>query len=1014
MDDITEPEATRSSPPRASPLRRGVILVGRAREQALLREELAEAMAGRGRLVLLGGEAGIGKTSLARDLARDAELNGVRVISGHCYDLTNTPPFGPWFELVRQRRADAAWPQPPGAFRGGLSVRVLDQAALFSETRRWIADFSSKQPLYLLLEDLHWSDPASIDLLRNVAPYLGELPVLLVATYRDDELTRHHPLFQHLPGLIRDADASRIEPRALNSDALLELVRSRYRLSVSDEARLVSYLELHADGNPFFAVELMRAIEEKGLVRTGSDRSTLGELARLVVPALLRQVIDTRVSRLGEEIRAPLEIAAIIGQEVSFKLWSEMSDRDEESLMGIAERLCEAHVIEHDRNGTHVHFVHALTRETIYAGISPPRRRGLHRRIGETLAADPGADPDVVAVHLDEAGDSDAWRWYVRAGDRAQRVYAWVTAATRLKAAASLLEGVEGEERTYSMLVFRLSHLLRFSDLSASLAAIDEVSRVAKRLDDPLLDAEARSIRGIHLCYRDEFRAGIAEMQKSLEVLESSHVETTRIYAALRLWFSVATIPADQHESVDDDVSVQYLNAAGLDFRRCTLLWFSAVAGKPDFEDARRFIATLDAPGTQDGGVRSAIAFAFHALGIGYAAMGDPDEARRCWTESKDLFEIVEHYALISFCNLTELRDVAMTFGLRNPSYRRRLAGEAAASMGQAGGAFRPGISPRLAWLGCHFLDGRWDKVQKTLCSLPEAGNSFLRREIVISKAMLAHHQGRPETAWEEIQRTLPEGPLTQPGNNIHQEGLALQRLAVEMSLDSGNLDTARQWLEAHDRWLAWNGCVLGRADGSVVWARWHLANGDMNSAVARALDALKQVEEVDQPLVEIRARRLLGEVAGRSGDLEGGKNELARAHELSVQCELPFERALTLLVLAELALADSLDDSATQLLDEAEAILSAVGAEPALHRLDDIRLGMRSPNAMKSNPAGLTRRELDVLRLIGRHQTDKEIAEALFISPYTASTHVKHVLTKLGVANRREAADYAAGLATS
>jgi predicted ATPase len=189
------------------------VVAGRTREQVFLREELATTLSGHGRLVLLGGEAGIGKSTLARDLALEAAARDICVLSGHCYDLSNTPPYGPWLDLVASYPSDPALPAPPAAFAGGLLERVTDQAALFAEVRRFFAELGSARPLVVLLEDLHWADPASLELLRHVAPHLRQWPILLLATYRVDELTRRHPFSQQLPALVREAEALRLDLR---------------------------------------------------------------------------------------------------------------------------------------------------------------------------------------------------------------------------------------------------------------------------------------------------------------------------------------------------------------------------------------------------------------------------------------------------------------------------------------------------------------------------------------------------------------------------------------------------------------------------------------------------------------------------------------------------------------------------------------------------------------------------------------------------------------------------------
>ena len=204
--------------------RPGPNLVGRDRERDLLHHELAAAGAGSGRLVLLGGEAGIGKTSLARDLVRVAREREIRILAGYCYDLTNTPPYGPWIDLVAGYKPGDG---DPPTFASGRLERVTDRAALFAEMRGFLAALAATKPAVILLEDLHWADPASVELLRHVAPVLGQWPLLLLATYRADELTRQHPFYRQLPALVREADGTRIDLRRLDADGLRALVAAR-------------------------------------------------------------------------------------------------------------------------------------------------------------------------------------------------------------------------------------------------------------------------------------------------------------------------------------------------------------------------------------------------------------------------------------------------------------------------------------------------------------------------------------------------------------------------------------------------------------------------------------------------------------------------------------------------------------------------------------------------------------------------------------------------------------------
>jgi DNA-binding CsgD family transcriptional regulator len=981
------------------------VLVGRAREQVFLREELAAARGGRGRLVLLGGEAGIGKTTLARALADEADALGCRVLAGSCYDLINTPPYGPWRDLFEGFAPDPALPPAPPTFAGGRLEAVADQAALFAEVRRFLAELTASRPAVVLLEDLHWADPASVDLLRHVAPRVAHWPLLLVVTYRGDELTRRHPFAQQLPALVREANGLRLDLRPLDAGGLRALVVSRSRLPAADEDRLVAYLGRHAEGNPFFATELLRALQEEDLLREADSNWALGELDRVVVPSLLRHVIDGRVARLGEPTRQPLEVASVIGQEVPLTVWAEVAELDEEGLLGIVERAAAAHLLEAERDGTRVHFVHALTREALYEGVLPPRRRLWHRRVAEALLAEPDPDPDAVAYHLQQAGDPRAWEWLVQAGDRAQRAYAWVTAAERLQAAATLLERVEGEERTWCWLAYRIGYLKRFSDPPGAIAAIDVAERTAARIGDAVIAAELGCARGGMLCYLDRFRAGCAEIERGLAAFEATPLEAAQMSAAIQAWFDVFLPTTSSIDAIEDERAIVRLHAAGLHFRQSTYRWHQVSAGYVGsaVDADEQFVALVDEPGAR-GRMPAGAAFTYAGLGMVHAATGRPDAAQRAWARARELFAAYDHHALMVFTLLTEMRDVALTYGAAEPATRHRLAAEAEAALGRAGGALRPGVSPRLAWLGCLALDGRWDEALRILDDLPPPGNAYLRREMTDTRAVLARHRGDPEGAWAQIRPLFPDGPATEPGDSIHQEGLFLQRLAADLCLDAGDLPAARAWLEAHDRWLVWSESVLGRADGRLAWARWHRTAGDLGTARAAATEALALAEAPHQPLVSLAAHRLIGKLEIGAGDQAAAEAHLTAALDLAAACEAPFERALTLLALADLRLAMGATGEAAQLLDEVRGICASLGAAPTLARVDALVGRLAAKPSPPTYPADLTQREVDVLRLLARRQTNREIAEVLFIGERTVQSHVGSILSKLGVADRYEA----------
>ena len=260
-DEAEMPRRSAHVRPVPRPLRPVGEMVGRDRELAQLQEQLAAAETGQGSLVLIGGEAGIGKTTLTSAIAAEAEDRGALVLLGGCYDLTTTPPYGPWVEITRGYLDDEELPAIPEQLREGTGMEGIgSQAALFDLFAGFLSDVAADRPLVLLLEDLHWADTASLDLLRYLGRVLAEQRILVLGTYRDDELTRRHELYQLLPVLTREAQAPRILLRRLDEEAISTLLATRYQLPATDRDRLAAHLLNLSEGNPFFAGEMLRSL----------------------------------------------------------------------------------------------------------------------------------------------------------------------------------------------------------------------------------------------------------------------------------------------------------------------------------------------------------------------------------------------------------------------------------------------------------------------------------------------------------------------------------------------------------------------------------------------------------------------------------------------------------------------------------------------------------------------------------------------------------------------------------
>ena len=294
-------------------------------------------------------------------------------------------------------------------------------------------------------------------------------------------------------------------------DDLRALVAGRWRLPAPEENRLVDYLERHAEGNPLYAKELLRTLEEEGLLRQ------VGEIAGSWTKstALSSHPISARSSRAGWRVWARRCASRWRWPPSSARRCRSTSGRaswgwTRTSCWPIIEQAVEAHLLEAEFVGTRVRFVHALTREALYEGVLAPRRRVWHRQVGEALVESVSPEPDAVAYHFQQAGDPRAWEWLVRAGERAQRAYAWLTATERFAAAAELLEDVSGQERTRGWLLYRCGRLQRYSQPALGIDDLAEAERLAHVVHDRTLAADAQILAWYPavLCRRFSPRAG--------------------------------------------------------------------------------------------------------------------------------------------------------------------------------------------------------------------------------------------------------------------------------------------------------------------------------------------------------------------------------------------------------------------------------------------------------------------------------------------------------------------------
>jgi predicted ATPase/class 3 adenylate cyclase len=396
--------------------RRGIF--GRDSELELLREALAEARAGGRRGVMLAGDAGIGKTSLAALVAREAHAEGTVVLYGRC-DEDLPIPYRPFAEALGHlvQHAPQELLESQVRHHGRVLTHLVPQLAqrldtdagarvppegdlymMFSAAAGLLAEASGRAPLMIVLDDLHWADAPSIPLLKYILSASVEMSALIVGTYRTSEVTRDHPLRALLADLGEPA-VTRVELAGLSEQAVIEMTAARARQRLDrDGLRLARTLHQETDGNPFFAIEILRhLIESHALVRKEGQWSMQLQVGELVLPESVVDTVNRRVARLaqrtGDRVQEVLSAAAALGREVDPSLLAAVLEADPDEVLELLDAACEAALLSRSPNADRYLFSHALIGQALYEQLGTAARRRLHRRIAESLEAACGADP---------------------------------------------------------------------------------------------------------------------------------------------------------------------------------------------------------------------------------------------------------------------------------------------------------------------------------------------------------------------------------------------------------------------------------------------------------------------------------------------------------------------------------------------------------------------------------------------------------------------------------------------
>ena len=967
---------------------------------------------------LVAGEAGVGKTRLVADVAAAVRADGGRVLLGGCVDLGDgSLPYAPIVQALRglvRQTPPAELDGIVGSSRGELARLVPDlgpvdaattpaplaigsaQGRLFELVLGVLTRLAEQSPVVLVVEDLHWSDQSTRDLLGFLVRNLYDTPVGLILTYRADELHRRHPLLPFLAELERVPGVERLELARFDrreSGAQLEAIAGHPL-----DPALVDSIHARSGGNAFFAEELLVAAGEDG---------------RTELPPTLRDVLLARVAQLHEPTQEFLRVASAAGQRVDPALLADAAGLDESTVYDALREAVGRQILVPDPTADteRYAFRHALLQEAVYDDLLPGERTRLHSAFARTLETRKGGDASVaaeLAYHWVAAQDLPrALESAVTAGLAAEAGYAFPEAVAQYERALELWDQVPDAEaragRDRVDVLGALGSAARFFDPARAVHHL----QAALALVDDARDSERSAL--LH-----ERLGRCAWIAGQGELANSSYRRATEL------------LPADPPTAARARVVAGYAQILMLGARYADSL---SVA-----ENAREV--------ARAGGARDIEGHALTTRGQDRAMLGDLEEgvadleeayriakevrnvddigrARANWIwalqaagrydESIPLAEasIAEATAL----GLVRMFGAHLMAGAADDLYRLGRWDEAEAMARRAEHANPLGINQILAQeLAGRFAmaRGRFDEAARRLEPLGPLAARAIDVQFVgpvgSSLAELALWRGRPDEALRQVADTIPRIELT-PEVRIHE----LYALGIRAAADVAEMARVR-------RDDAAEGVAVNAGRG------WLEAVRARHAEVVAERPVYAHLSEPWVLLAEAETRRLV-----RESDPDAWR----AAADAWAALPRPYPDAYARWREAEARLASRGDRSeAADALRRALAIVERLGAEPLRReiaalatraRLDvdagafeldgaegEAAAGARDGRANGGgtlDALGLTAREREVLALVALGRTNRQIADELFISGNTAGVHVSNILGKLGVAGRGEAA---------
>ncbi len=987
------------------------VLIDRVNDLATLQTLIDQAKSGRGQVVLLSGEAGIGKSRLVAEVKTEAVSRDFLLMQGSCFPTDHAIPYAPLLDLLRshfsshseakpapevERIAQTFLPLLPDVgyvLAGGISLPSLIPLDPEQEKRRrfetlvhFLTSQAGKRPVLCVLEDLHWSDDTSLEFLHYLARRCAAHRLLLLLTYRSDEVCAS--LRHFLAQLDRERLAQEILLAHLTREEVEAMLQAIFALPRSVHVELADPLYTLTEGNPFFVEEILTSLMVSGEIFYANGSFQRKELRELHIPRSVQDAVQQRTDQLSKSARRVLILAAIAGLRFDFALLQALTKQDEDHLLQLLKELMAAQLVVEESEEQFA-FRHALIRQAVYADLLVRERKALHHTMAETIerlyAATLEAHLADLAYHFSEAGVFEkALAFAQRAGERAQRMYApraaieQFTRAVDAAQRASIIPPASlyrlrgrayetlgdfeharldyettlqrareaGERHAEWQALMDLGALWAERDYTQTGSSYQQALALARHMGDPLIMAHSLNRLGnwhvnieepsVALHYHREALTLFQQAQdargiaQTCDLLGMTHYLGGNLLQASASYQQAVALfqELDDRQGLASSLATLMLLGEGGGYQTETM-----VPATTSFADSLHW-GELALQTARDIGQRSAEAYALFALAHYLGPRGEYARALEVAQASLALAEQIEHRQWLTAAHMQV--GVLYCDLLALPEAQQQL--EQALALAHEVGSWN--------WMR---------KVAGLLAPVYLLQNDHVSAEAILTAAL--------------------EGDA--PMQTIGQRLVWVAR--ADLALARSDPGTA---LDITERLIA---SASNLSDESVIPCLWKL-RGEALAALGRIAEAETMLRVAQEAAQAQRLRPLLWRICVTLGKLYQAQGRLEEAEQA-----LATARAL----IEELA-ADVPDERL-----RAHFFSQATTMLPQKHALPPGR-------AARQAYGGLTTREREVAVLIARGKTNREIADTLVVSHRTVETHVSTILSKLGVPSRSRIAVWA------